>query len=321
MSGQPLPAPRRTAVLATLAILFAVLALLPWLGALGVKGYVLSFATRMMIFAIAAVSLDFILGFGGLVSFGHAAYLGIGAYAAGILVAEGQEDAFVGLAVALVVAAGFAAATGAIAMRTKGVAFIMITLAFGQMAYFVANALSEYGGSDGLTLWTRSTVAGQKLLKSETVFYYVVLGCLVACTALVLALTESRFGRALRASRENPARVAALGYDVDRIRLAAYVVSAMLCAVAGFLLANQSSFVSPGVMSWQRSGELIVMVVLGGMGTVAGAIVGAFAFLLLEELLSLVTVHWKLVFGPFLVLVVLLGRGGLMGFLRGGGRG
>jgi len=201
----------------------------PGWGALGVKGYVLSFATRMMIFAIAAVSLDFILGFGGLWrSFGDAAYLGIGAYAAGIMVAEGQEDAFLGLPWRLVVAAGFAAATGAIAMRTKGVAFIMITLAFGQMAYFVANALSEDGGSDGLTLWTRSTVFGQKLRKAETVFDYVVLGCLVACTALVLALTAVRGsgGRCGPAARTRP------GWrdwadDVDRIGLAAYVVSAM----------------------------------------------------------------------------------------------
>ena len=297
------------------ALILALLAALPFLP--GVGAYVLSFGTRLMIFAIAALSLDLILGFGAMVSFGHAAFLGIGAYAAGILISEGHEDLLVILPAALLACGAFAAATGAVAMRTQGVAFIMITLAFGQMAYFVANSLSEYGGSDGLTLWSRATLAGMPLLKSDRGLYFTALASLAAAWALLAAIVGSRFGRVLRATRENPARVAALGFDTVRVRLVAYVIAALLCGWAGVLFANQTSFVSPALLSWQRSGELIVMVVLGGIGTLSGAILGAAAFLLLEEGLSHVTAYWKLIFGPLLVLVVLWGKGGLMGLVAG----
>lgn len=300
------------------ALLLAGLAVLPLLP--GVGSYVLSFATRLMILATAALSLDLVLGFGAMVSFGHAAFLGIGAYAAGILITEGRDDLLAIAPAALGASALFALGTGVVAIRTRGVAFIMITLAFGQMAYFVAHSLSEYGGSDGLTLWSRPTLAGWPLLASDLGLYAVAWLSLAASLALLSLVVRSPFGRVLRASSENPARVAALGFDVQRVRLVAYVIAAVLCGWAGVLLACQSSFVSPAAMSWQRSGELIVMVVLGGLGSLGGAILGAASFLLLEEGLSHVTEHWKMILGPLLVLVVLFGRGGLMG-LMGGRRG
>lgn len=306
--------------LAVPLVLFAALALLPVAAAFGAQSYILSLGARIMIFAIAALSLDLILGYGAMVSFGHAAFMGIGAYAAGILMAEGFGDALLGAAAAGAVSGLFALATGLISIRTKGVAFIMITLAFGQMAYFVANSLSDYGGSDGLTMATKSTVLGLKLLKNDVTFYYVVLACLAGAYLLCRSIVASRFGRVLRGTKENAVRMAALGYDVDRIRLVAYVIAGMIGGLSGFLLANQSEFVSPAYMTWQRSGELIVMVVLGGMGSLHGAILGAIAFLMLEETLSHVTEHWKVIFGPLLVLVVLFARGGLMGLLKRGHR-
>ncbi len=304
----------RRATFAALAILFA-LAVLPFVP--GVGSYVLSLASRLMILAIAALSLDLVLGYGAMVSFGHAAFLGIGAYAAGIMITEGRDDLLAIAPVGLAACALFAAVTGSIAIRTKGVAFIMITLAFGQMAYFVANSLSEYGGSDGLTLWSRATLAGWPALSSDRALHVACWLSLAAIWALLHAITRSRFGRVLKAVSENPARAAALGFHVQRVRLVAYVIAAVLCGWAGILIANQSSFVSPALLSWQRSGELIVIVVLGGLGSLGGAILGAAAFVLLEEGLSHLTEHWRLIFGPLLILVVLFGRGGLAGLLGG----
>lgn len=315
------PAPRRARLTVAVA-LFGLLAVLPLAVQFGLPSHWLTLATRAMIFAIAALSLDLILGVGGLVSFGHAAFIGIGAYCAGILIAEGQGEALLALPLAIAACALFAAVTGAVSLRTKGVAFIMITLAFGQMAYFLAQALSAYGGDDGLTLQQRSTLAGWDVFADRTHFFYIVLATLAGCHFLIRAIVASRFGRVLRAARENPVRVAVTGYDVDRVRLIAYVISGMIAGVSGFLLANQTEFVSPAFMSWQRSGELIFMVVLGGVGTLHGAIVGAFAFLVAEDVLSGWTEHWKAIFGPLIVLFVLMTRGGIDGLLRRrGGRG
>lgn len=294
--------------------LFAFFAIAPALAQLGAEGYLLSLVIRVMIFAIAALSLDLILGYGALVSFGHAAFVGIGCYAVGILMAHAVPDLFVQLLVTLVASALFAFVTGAISLRTKGVYFIMITLAFGQMVYFFTTSLAPYGGDDGLTLPSRSTVFGSAVLENDTVFYYVVLACLIGVYALLRAIVGSRFGRVLRGTKENPVRMQAIGYDPYRYQLAAYVIAGMIAGLAGFLLANQLEFVSPAFISWQRSGELIIMVVLGGMGTLAGPIVGAMAFLFLEEILARITQDWKLIFGPLLVLVALFARGGILGF-------
>jgi branched-chain amino acid transport system permease protein len=299
-------------------LMLAALAIAPLAASFGAQGYILSLLTRVMIFALAALSLDFILGCGALVSFGHAAFLGIGAYAVGILSSHGFDDALVQVPVALGASALFALATGAISLRTKGVYFIMITLAFGQMLFFLATSLAAYGGDDGMTLATRTLVAGLPILRSDLGLYYAVLAVLVASYGFFRAVVESRFGRVLRGAKENPVRIEAIGLHPFRFQLAAYTISGMVAGLAGVLLANQAEFISPATMSWQRSGELIFMVVLGGLGSLHGAVLGAAAFLLLEEFLPGLTEHWKMIFGPLLILVVLFARGGIAGFLKGG---
>ena len=302
-------------------VLFALFAVAPAFARHGGEGYILALVLRVMILGIAAMSLDLILGYGALISFGHAAFLGIGAYAVGILMSHGVGDAFVQLAAALAASALFALVTGAISLRTKGVYFIMITLAFGQMLYFLATSLAAYGGDDGMTLPRKSLVLGTRILGEGHTFYYVVLACLVGAYLLCRAIVASRFGRVLRGTRENPVRMQAIGFNPLAYQLAAYVIAGALCGLAGFLLANQTEFVSPAFMTWQRSGELIVMVILGGLGSLHGAIIGAAAFVILEEVLSRITELWKMIFGPMLVLVALFARGGILGFFRGLRRG
>jgi branched-chain amino acid transport system permease protein len=301
--------------------IFVILALLPLLAKLGTESYLLSLVTRVMIFAVAAIALDLLVGFGALVSFGHAAFIGLGAYAVGILASHGITDALISLPAALIISMLFALATGIVCLRTKGVYFIMITLAFGQMAFFTASSLAPYGGDDGLTIRMRDTVAGLPLLRNDGALYYVVFACLLGTYALCRSLIASRFGRVLRGTRENPMRMATVGFDVFRYQLVAYVIAGAIGGLSGFLLANATNFVSPAYMSWQRSGDLIIMVILGGMGTLYGAIIGAAAFLLAEEWLSGLTEHWKMIFGPLLILVVLFARGGLIGVARLLGRG
>jgi branched-chain amino acid transport system permease protein len=297
------------------ALLFVMLAAVPLAGFFIRDGYILSLVTRVMIFAIAAVALDLILGFGALVSFGHAAFIGIGAYGMGIAASHGHEGLLAGLGAALLASAFFALVTGAICLRTKGVYFIMITLAFGQMAFYTASSLRPYGGDDGLTIATRSLVAGSQLLENDRVFFYAVLASLIGIYILVRAIVSSRFGRVLQGAKQNPERMRAIGFNPYPYQLTAYVIAGMIAGFAGFLLANLTEFVSPAYMSWQRSGELMVMVIMGGMGSVHGAIIGAATFLLLEEWLSGFTQHWKVIFGPVLVLMVLFMKGGIMGAL------
>lgn len=312
--------------------LFIALAAAPALASFsGAEGYVLSLLTRVMIFGLAAMSLDLILGYGALVSFGHAAFLGIGGYAVGILASHGIEDALVQIPVAVAASALFAAITGVISLRTKGVYFIMITLAFGQMLFFLATSLAAYGGDDGMTLGSRSLVAGFPLLKSDLSFYGFTFLCLLGTYVLSRGIVASRFGRVLRGARENPVRMEAIGFHPFRYQLLAYVISGMMAGLAGVLLANQAEFISPSFMTWQRSGELIFMVVLGGLGSLHGAIIGAAAFLLLEEFLPeflhlagivlnddltyRLVENWKMVFGPLLILIVIFAHGGIMGFI------
>jgi branched-chain amino acid transport system permease protein len=304
-------------------LLFGALLLAPFVASLfGSERFIASLLSRVMILAIAAMSLDLILGVGALVSFGHAAFLGLGGYACAILMSHGVGEAIVALPVALAVCALFALATGAVSLRTEGLNFIMITLAFAQMAYFTMVSLSQYGGDDGIQLARRSTVAGAAVLENARAFYVAIWLVLVGAYWLCRRIVGSRFGRVLAAARENPVRVAALGFPVYRVRLVAYVIAGMLCGIAGFLFANHNAFMSPAFMSWQRSGELLVMVILGGLGSLHGAVLGAAAFLLLEEWLSRIfSENWKAVFGPLLILVVLLGRGGLIGLVGGLRRG
>jgi len=297
--------------------IFVVLALFPLLPLGGMETFLLALVARVMIFAIAAVSLDLILGGGGLVSFGHAAFIGIGAYAVAILDANGIIDATVVVPAALAGGGLFALATGAVSLRTRGVYFIMITLAFAQMAFFVAGSLAQYGGDDGYTLYDRTELAGLRPLAGPLGLYWSSFAMLLGAYLLCRMLLASRFGRVLRAAKENRTRVEALGFAPFRFQLAAHVIAGMIAALSGVLLANSAEFVSPAYASWQRSGELLVMVILGGAGTLHGAILGAAFVLLAEEYLSHLTEHWRLIFGPMLVLAVLFFRRGLAGVLRG----
>ena len=285
---------------------FLLFVAVPWLSELWGGSYLTSLAMRAMILAIAAISLDLLIGHGGLVSFGHAAFVGIGSYVAGIAITDGTTDILTILAVAIAISALFALVTGAISLRTSGVSFIMITLAFGQMVFFTLSALSEYGGDDGLTLWERASA-----FESDTVLYFTILGALVAAWFLVTRIVGSRFGRVLRAAKQNETRVETLGFGTFSIRLTAYVIAGVIAAIAGVLLANQAEFVSPATAAWQRSGDLIIIVVLGGMGTRSGAVLGALTFVALEEGLSSLTHDWRLIFGPLLIFIVLYAKGGL----------
>ena len=301
-------------------LIFGGFALLPLIAALTGDPYLVVVATRILAFAMAALALDLILGYGGMVSFGHAAYLGIGAYAVAILSRAGITDLGAHLGAAVVAGAAFALVTGAISLRTRGIYFIMITLVFAQMAYFFFVSLSAYGGDDGVTLTARSTVLGQDWLADDRVLYYAALAMLVGLYLLCVAITGSRFGRVLTGARENPLRMQAVGFTPFRFQLTAFVISGAMTAIAGVILANQASFVSPSYMNWHRSGELVVMVVLGGIGNLLGAIAGATLALLLEEWLALFTEHWRLIFGTLLILVVLFSRDGLTGLFRGRGK-
>jgi branched-chain amino acid transport system permease protein len=307
------PARPRGGLQALPGSIFLAFALIPIVALFTGGAYLVSLGSRVMIFAIAGVALDLLVGYGALISFGHAAFIGLGAYAVGILSAYGITDALVSLPVALAVSAAYALLTGVVCLRTSGVYFIMITLAFGQMAFFTASSLAPFGGDDGLTIAARNTLAGFPLLRDERAFYYVVFFCLLGTYVFCRALVASRLGRVVRGAKENSVRMATIGFDVYRFQLATYVIAGALAGLSGFLLANATEFVSPAYMSWQRSGELIVMVLLGGLGSLDGAIIGAAAYLLSEEWLSGFTEHWKVMFGPALVLVVLFARGGLIG--------
>ncbi len=316
---------------ARLALLLAALALLavPILAQLLDQPFYLRFATRVLVMALAAISLDLILGYGGMVSFGHAAFLGIGAYVTGILavhaanaeplllwpvVLPGSDNAFIVWPLAMAAAALAALVIGLVSLRSSGVQFIMITLAFAQMLYFFFIALQKYGGEDGLQMPARSRF-GAFDLGDKRVFYYLVLALLMAALGFCHRLVRSRFGMVIRGCRQNERRMRALGFPTFRYRLCCFVIAGALAGLAGALLANSQDYVSPADMSWQRSGELIVMVVLGGMGTLLGPILGAAAYLLLELVLGGWTEHWAIIFGPLLILLVLFARRGLWGLV------
>jgi branched-chain amino acid transport system permease protein len=292
-------------------LLLGALAIAPFVG-FG-EGYLLTLMARAMILAMAAVALSLLVGGAGLVSMGHAAMMGFGAYAVVILDDARIVEAHIVLPAAILAAAGFALVTGAVAVRTTGVHFIMITLAFGQMAFFTATSLAGYGGDDGYTLYARTQVAGGRLLESRLGFHYVCLGALAATWLFCRMLLASRFGRVLRAVKGNPMRAQALGFSPYPYRLTAYVIAGAIGGAAGFLFANAAEFVAPAYISWQRSGELLFMVILGGLSGLHGALLGALGFVLLEEWLSHQWEHWRIIFGVLLILAVLWMPGGLSG--------
>ena len=274
------------------------------------EAFYIALVTRILIFALAATSLNLILGFGGMVSFGHAAFLGVGAYTVVILSQMGVVDAWVAWPTAMVVAGLFALLIGAVSLRTQGVYFIMITLAFAQMMYYLVVSFKAYGGDDGMSLPARSRI-GFLDMSNDTHFYYVTLLACVAVLVLIARVLNARFGHVLQAIRENEVRMQSLGYAVFRYKLCAFVMSGALAGLAGALLANQSGFVSPAMMQWSQSGMLMMMVILGGVGHLYGGVWGAIVFLLLEETLSHFTIHWQLGLGALLLMVVLLLPNGL----------
>lgn len=306
----------------TAVVILALLAVLPMIAGALESSYYVSFATRVLIYALAAIGLNFILGFGGMVSLGHAMYMLLGAYAVAIPASHGVTSGFVHVALAVCACVPLSAILGAVALRTSGIAFIMITLAFAQMLFFGAVSLKDYGGDDGLNVAARSTLGGLDLANNTTLYYVAFVAVLVALYLSWRAVL-SPFGLVLRATKSNARRATALGHPIFRYQLTAYVASAVVCAIAGVLLANLTLFASPAYGAWTLSGELIVIVILGGLGTVFGPVVGAIILLALEEALPMLIEatlpdyksNWMLLLGLFIFFVALLLKRGVFGSL------
>ncbi|WP_422000622.1 branched-chain amino acid ABC transporter permease [Reyranella sp.] len=315
-------------------VVLLVLAVLPLLTQAFDQRYLLSVGTRIVIWAIAAISLNMILGYGGLVSFGHAAFFGVGGYAVGILSYHDVASGWIQWPVGILAAALWAAAVGALSLRTRGLYFIMITLAFAQLVYYIAAGLETYGADDGLNI-SRSRFPGLVDLRDKASFYWVCFVLMAGTLWFCSRYANSRFGLVIRGARSNDLRMTALGFPVFRYRLAAFTLAGAFGGLAGILLANEGAYISPAMMSWVKSGDLIVIVVLGGMGTLFGPLYGTIAFFVLEEALNplLDLLHpgwgeyWQIVFGPLLVLIALYARGGIDSLFGsaatsdGGGRG
>jgi branched-chain amino acid transport system permease protein len=330
----PRPYTLRNAVV-TLLLLF--LLVLPVYASLAGNLFLVTLFSRIIILAMAATSLNLILGYGGMVSFGHAVYLGMGGYAVGILAYEGTTSGLVQWPLAILVCALFALVVGALSLRTRGVYFIMITLAFAQLAYYFGVGLDRYGADDGLSIRQKSSFAGLIDLSDRVQLYYLSLALLAATIYLTWRIVNSRFGMVLQGSRSNERRMRSIGFPAFRYRLTGFVIAGAVCGLAGALLANHTGFISPATMHWTRSGDLIVMVVLGGMASSFGPLFGAVVLLSLEEALPVairaiatplfgdaavrVAEYWQILLGPLFLLVVLFARGGIDGLLAGMRRG
>lgn len=279
--------------------------------------FYVSFVRRVLIFALAATSLNFILGYGGMVALGHAAFFGAGAYVVAILSVQGVSQALIAWPAAMLVAGALALIIGMVSLRTRGVYFIMITLAFAQMVFYLFISLRQYGGEDGINLSGPSLLPGLNLADDRT-FYYVVLCVVLACLWWLNRLIQARFGQALQGIRENESRMEALGYPVFRIKLLAFVIAGVMAGLAGALLASHNQFVSPSLMHWTASANLIIMVIVGGIGLRYGGLVGAAVMLWLEEVLRLYTDYWHLPLGVLLLVIVLFAPHGLAGMFKKG---
>lgn len=301
------------------AALIALLVLLPVYTTLTGNTFMMTLFTRIVILAIAAVSLNLIMGFGGMVSFGHAAYLGIGGYVVGILAKEGIDSGLIQWPLALLMSGLFALGVGALSLRTRGVYFIMITLAFAQMIYYLVNSVKAYGGDEGLNIKRRSDFGFGIDFKDEVAFYLLVLAILVVCLVLIHRLMHARFGRVILAIRDDDLRAESVGFPVYRYKLILFVIAGAMGGLAGALMVNQQNYVSPNLLHWTQSGVLMIMVILGGVGTLAGGVWGALLLLILEDLIAEFTVHWQFYVGWALLAVVLFAPKGLAG-LRWPGR-
>jgi len=307
---------------------FALLALFPLVMQSMDGLFYVSLASRILIYAIAATSLNLVLGYGGMVSFGHAAFFGAGAFVVGILSVEGVRSAWIAWPAAIAVAALAALVIGAMSLRTRGVYFIMITLAFAQMIYYIFVSLKTYGGDDGLSMPGRSTVGMDVNLRDELTWYYLVLALLALVLYGLKRLVHSRFGRVIDAIRENEARAEAIGFPVYRYKLLCFVISGAVAGLAGALIANQSNYVSPSLLHWIQSGTLMIMVILGGVGTLWGGLIGATVLLALEHLIADYRIGWVaslapnyqdhagLAIGIVLLTIVMLAPEGIAGLFR-----
>ena len=314
--------------LAVTVMVLAALAVAPvWVEATD-RGYLVTVLTRVVIFGLAAMSLDLVVGYGGMVSLGHAAFFGVGAYTAGALTFHsldnstlvgipGTDQALVTWLAAAVVGAILGLVIGGLSLRTRGVYFIMATLAFNQMVFFLFNALEVYGGDDGVGLFAAGRSIGPLDASDDVVFFYVCFFVLAVFVALLNLIVRSPFGRVLRGCRDNSARMAALGYQTYRYRLAAFALSASITSLAGAMAVTQSQFLSPTFAEWSESGELLLMVILGGLGSLIGGVIGAAALFLLEEFSIDVTDNWQFFVGVGLLVVVLGAPRGLTGVLLG----
>jgi branched-chain amino acid transport system permease protein len=315
MSFAPEPLAWRSPRAIVTALFLLGLALLPLVAVAINEPFYVTVAARILIFALGACGLNLVLGYGGLVSFGHALYVGLGAYVVAIFSFHGIGNGWVHLAVTVALSGLVAFLTGLVSLRTSGIAFIMITLAFAQMFYFLGVSLKQYGGDDGLQVAARSDFGPLVSIQSNTGLYYFSLAVLLATLYFSWRFVHARFGRVLRGAKSNPRRMRVLGFPVLRYQVAAYVISGCICGVAGLLLANLTRFASPAYMFWTVSGDLIVMVMLGGIATILGPLVGATAYVILETVLAGYTQHWMLALGPIIVLIALLAKRGLYGFL------
>ena len=310
-------------------ILAALLIAIPAGAYLADQPYILTLATRVVILGMAGVGLNLVLGYGGLVSFGHAAYFGAGGYVAGILahhalnadpimefpfVIHGTAEMLIIWPVAMLAGAILALGIGFLSLRTSGVYFIMITLAFAQMLYYFAVSWPSYGGEDGLPTYVRSSFPGLSTMQPLP-FFGICLALLFLVIWLASRVVDSHFGMALQAVRQNPARAASVGVEVFGTRLAAFVISGAIAALAGALFTELHRFVSPAMFSWHMSGEIMIFVILGGVARLYGPIAGAACFVLLEQVLGGITEHWQLWLGVGLVIVVLFAKGGIIGLL------
>jgi branched-chain amino acid transport system permease protein len=296
---------------------FLVLAALPFIAEAVDEPFYIDLMARVMIFSIAAMSLDFILGYGAMISFGHALYIGLGTYAVGILAFYEVTNGWLQLLVCIVGTAFISFILGLISLRTSGIYFIMITFALAQMFYFLGISLEEFGGDDGLPINDRSVFFEGLDMHDPWTMYYLILGTLTVTTFALWRIINSRFGMVVRGSHSNDDRMQAIGFPTFKYRLAAFVIAGVVCGLAGFLLGNLTEFLTPEYMHWFRSGELMIMVMVGGMGTLFGPLYGAFAYIMMEDFLSQFTEYWQFYFGPLLILLVLFAKQGLWGMLPG----